>query len=40
MANNRQSCAPTLHSQASVAAEAREIRDRDESDMAEVFFCS
>ena len=38
MAQNRVSCAPTIHSRASLAAEAREIMDKDEQEMAETFF--
>lgn len=40
IANNRSSCAPTLHSTASIAAELREIKDKEESDRAETFFLS
>ncbi|KAL7418892.1 hypothetical protein Q5752_006576 [Cryptotrichosporon argae] len=37
---NRTSCAPTLHSQASVVAELREIKDREEQEALETFFLS
>ena len=40
LAANRRSCAPTMHSAASVAAELREIRNKEEADTAESFFLS
>ncbi|WWC85731.1 uncharacterized protein L201_000597 [Kwoniella dendrophila CBS 6074] len=40
IAKNRQSCAPTLHSQASIAATASRQLTKDEQDMAETFFMS
>lgn len=38
IANNRVSCAPTLHSNATIAAGLREIKDQEGRDMAETFF--
>lgn len=40
MANHRRSCAPTLHSTASVSAEIRQIKDKEQQDMADTFFLS
>lgn len=40
LANNRRSCAPTLHSTGSVSAEIRQIKDKDQQDMADTFFLS
>jgi hypothetical protein len=40
LAANRASCAPTLHSAASIAADIREIKDKEQVDMAETFFLS
>ena len=38
IAQNRVSCAPTIHSNASIAAETREIADREQVEIAEAFF--
>jgi len=40
LAKNRVSCAPTLHSTASIAAETREILDKEQIDVMETFFMS
>jgi hypothetical protein len=40
MANHRRSCAPTLHSTASVSAEIRQIKDKEQQDVADTFFLS
>ncbi|ORY25192.1 hypothetical protein BCR39DRAFT_590304 [Naematelia encephala] len=39
-AANRRSCAPTMHSAASVMRELTEIKDKSEADVAETFFLS
>lgn len=40
LANRRQSCRPTLHSNASIAAEMREVRNKDDVHTMETFFMS
>ncbi|KAK4685296.1 hypothetical protein P7C73_g4852, partial [Tremellales sp. Uapishka_1] len=40
LAHNRVSCAPTLHSTASVVAEMRGMKDKEQEEMMETFFLS
>jgi len=40
IAAHRVSCAPTIHSTASVAAEMREVKDKEQVDVMETFFLS
>ena len=40
LANRRQSCKPMIHSQASIAAELTEVRDKEEGRVMETFFMS